>query len=246
MQENFPQALYIITGCSKGIGKALADKILLSPEAHVIGISRTPVQAGKRFRHVQADLSDWQDLISKLAVIFPDASAYSKVVLINNAAWLGELKYIGNLDNASIARVYAINSIAPAILMNAFVQQYRHITADKRVINVSTSAGRNPRDGMSGYCSTKAALDMLTKVARQEAGISNSGIKYYILSVGATDTPMQDAIREAAPDNFSTLQRFVDLKNTNSLLSAEEVADSIWQFLQNPIQPEEEYSYIHK
>ena len=99
---------------------------------------------------------------------------------------------------------------------------------------------------MSMYGSTKAALDMLTKVARQEAEISNSGISYYILSVGATDTPMQDAIRETTQDNFSTLQRFIDLKNSNGLLTAEEVANHVWQLLQTPIQAEDGYIYIKK
>ncbi|MDO1444891.1 SDR family NAD(P)-dependent oxidoreductase [Rhodocytophaga aerolata] len=246
MEENHPQALYIITGCSKGIGKALLNKILSYPHAAVIGISRTPMKSRERFTNIQADLSDWQALVNKLASIFPDASFYSKVVLINNAAWIGELKHIGKLDNASIARVYASNCVAPAILMNAFAQQYAHTTKEKLVINVSTSAGRNPRDGMSMYGSTKAALDMLTKVARQEAEISNSGISYYILSVGATDTPMQDAIRETTQDNFSTLQRFIDLKNSNGLLTAEEVANHVWQLLQTPIQAEDGYIYIKK
>lgn len=87
---------------------------------------------------------------------------------------------------------------------------------------------------------------MLTKVASQEAIIRKSGIKYYCVSVGATDTPMQDDIREASEANFTTLQRFIDLKNNNELLSQEEVAESILEIIQNPPQTEDVFVYIKK
>src|SRR5687768_1721755 len=114
MQEGNSSSLYIITGCSKGIGKALVEKVLQTEGNEIIGISRTPVKEHPRFKHIQMDLSDWQALTDKLDIIFPEAELYTKIILVNNAAWLGELKYIGNLENISIATVYAINNIAPA------------------------------------------------------------------------------------------------------------------------------------
>jgi benzil reductase ((S)-benzoin forming) len=244
MKVTVPQSLYIITGCSKGIGKAIVDKVLQTDNAAVIGISRTSVKENHRLTHIRVDLSDWQELIKKLNSIFPEAGHYNKVILINNAAWVGELKYIGNLDNASIAIAYAINSIAPAILMNAFVQKYKQLAAEKIIINVSSGAGKNPRDGMSNYCSTKAALDMLTKVANQEAELRKSGIKYRCVSIGATDTPMQDNIREASEENFSTIQRFVDLKKNNTLLAPDIVAEKILALIEGPSASEEVFVYI--
>jgi benzil reductase ((S)-benzoin forming) len=148
------------------------------------------------------------------------------------------------MDNAAIARAYAINSIAPAMLINTFVQKYERVTAEKLIINVSSGAGQNPRDGMSSYCSTKAALDMTTRVADKEAALRKSGIKYYSVSVGATDTPMQDDIRDAGEENFSTIQRFISLKENNELLSPQKVAERILALVHQPLLADQVFVYV--
>src|SRR5690606_23347273 len=112
-----------------------------------------------------------------------------------NAGWIGEIAPLGELDPESIKNLYHINLIAPAILINEFVKEYKTSKAEKTVVNISSGAAQKAIDGWSGYCSSKAGLNQLTAVAAEESRLKKLGIKYYALSPGIVDTEMQQDIR---------------------------------------------------
>ncbi len=235
------KSLYIITGCSKGIGKALVDTVLQEENAQVIGLSRSSMESSSRFQHIETDLADWQGLAARLDQILPEAHDYNRIALVNNAAWLGEVKYFGEMDPVALARLYSINVLAPMILSNAFVQKYRNSKASKVIANVSSGAGRRPIDGLGGYCSTKAALDMFTQIGALEAQIRNTGIHFFTLIPGIVDTPMQGDIREASAESFTSLSQFKAYKEDRMLSTPEAVAQNILQLLKSPDKEKEVY-----
>jgi benzil reductase ((S)-benzoin forming) len=85
---------FFITGSSQGIGKSLADLLLQRENTNVTGISRTNNIQHERFRHLPLNLSDTQSLISMLDDVYSDIDKYDKLVLVNNAGYLGEIKFI--------------------------------------------------------------------------------------------------------------------------------------------------------
>jgi benzil reductase ((S)-benzoin forming) len=228
------KTLYIITGSSKGIGKALTERLLKEKDSEIIGIARTKVEETERLTQYEIDLSDIDSLIKNLPAIFPSADAFEKVVLINNAGILGDIKPIGKLSNESIQQLFNVNTIAPAILMNAFVEKYSEAKAEKLIINISSGAAHSPYDGWSGYCSSKAALNMWSLVGEKEAEINKSGIRYFAISPGVIDTQMQDQIRKSSKEDFSNIKRFKELKENNLLLSPELVAERLYKLIENP------------
>jgi benzil reductase ((S)-benzoin forming) len=226
------KSLYIITGSSKGLGKALVEQLTLSQHSLVVGISRSVMEEAANFTAVQLDLGDTDALISQLDRIFPEGD-FQDVVLINNAGWIGEIASLGKLDPEGIQKIQAINVIAPALLMNEFVKRYHQLEGKKVVVNISSGAAGKAVDGWSGYCSSKAALNQLSLVAEEESKIRQLGIKYYALSPGIIDTSMQEEIRSATQENFSNIEKFRTYKSNHQLSSPEEVAEKVIYLLEH-------------
>jgi benzil reductase ((S)-benzoin forming) len=226
------KSLYIITGCSKGLGRALTDKLTLNPENLVLGISRSPMDEKENLLHLSLDMGNIPVLTDNLGKIFPPGE-FQRIVLINNAGWIGEIAPLGKLDPQGIQSIYNINLIAPAILVNEFVKQYQSLDAEKIVINISSGAANKAIDGWSGYCGSKAGLNLLTLVAQEESKIKDLGIKYYALSPGIIDTEMQNDIRSSSLDDFSRGESFRSYKSKGELSSPKEVADKILELIKN-------------
>ncbi len=219
-----------VTGSSRGLGKALAE-VLLEEGWSVTGIARTTAIAHGYYQHLPIDLSSaWQDW---LPGIFQEHKPGSRLLLINNAGALGEVMYMGGLSPESLARVFALNVTAPALLMNEFLRQYPQ--QDKLVLNISSGAAQYPVDGWSAYCSSKSALDMLSEVAAHEAVLARkANVKVFSISPGVVDTAMQEQIRQTDKRSFSRVTYFQDLKKGKRLAEPQEVARQLMVLIDHP------------
>ena len=221
------KTLIIITGASKGLGKGLLSHFCAEPNHELIAIARSQIKASEQVRSLQLDLSDSEKLEQAIPEIFADLALYDRIVLINNAGWIGPVKKVGKLSVSDWQKLFAINVTACMQLMNAFVKYCGTLSSERIVINISSGAGKKPLDGWAAYCSSKAALDMLTQVAAQEAELTGSGIRFFALAPGIVDTDMQSDIRSASADQFSSLDRFLSYKSEGKLASPAEVAEKI-------------------
>ncbi|WP_299755032.1 SDR family NAD(P)-dependent oxidoreductase [uncultured Pontibacter sp.] len=224
--------IYIITGASKGIGKALAEELLKDENNHVVGVSRTCSIKHPNYRHQPLDFSDIEAVEHNLQKVFLPYKDAEKLVLINNAGVLGDIGYVGEgMPNERFEFVFDVNVIVPAMLMNTFLEVYKEQQAQKVVVNISSGAGKYPVDGWASYCASKAAMDMLSHTVQLEQDKRGTGVRVYALSPGVVDTHMQEQIRESDASRFSTVEKFRDYKADNELASAEEVSIKIVNFL---------------
>lgn len=226
------EQLYIITGSSKGIGLGLVQHLIQMPNNRVIGISRTKTEIEHpNFTQVTCDMSEIESLSGILEKVFPTGT-FSRVVLVNNAGTIGEIAHVGALSTDMIAKVFSINTVAPAILMNAFVSKYasyRH--AERVIINISSGAATKPIDGWAMYSASKAAINAMSQTAQKEAELKETGIRVFALAPGVVDTDMQATIRQSEEESFSQLKRFRKLKEDNALSTPTEVAEKILYLL---------------
>jgi benzil reductase ((S)-benzoin forming) len=223
---------FIITGTSRGLGHAIARKILEDRNARVVGISRSSTILHDHYRHVHLDLSDIGKLQRQCEEIFQDINGAEQAILINNAGSLGQVAYLGNLENENIHKAININLIAPAILTNEFIKKYKTRPIHKTVVSISSGAGKHAVDGWSIYCMSKAGLDMLAQVGAKEANIHHTDIKHFAISPGIVDTDMQHDIRNVSKDDFSRVEEFIEYKKENMLLSPEKMAEKFLHFLE--------------
>lgn len=223
---------YIITGTSKGIGKALAEEVLTDEENKVTGISRSNSISHERFKFMKLDLNDL-DAVSDFQL--PDAEGADEVILVNNAGYLGDIKRYGAADHDALIRVFNVNVSAPAVLMNKLLAADYMPHAAKTILNVSSGAGSYEIPAWASYCGSKTAIDHLSKTIKAE--IEETGINARILSVGpgVVDTDMQGEIRGSNPEDFSRQPDFVGLKKNDQLASPKETAKKYLHILKTGI-----------
>lgn len=219
---------FFITGTSRGLGKALAEKILKDRENVVYGISRSQSIEHENYHHITADFSNPEEAD---AIDFSIQGNETRAVfLINNAGTLGNVSHLGVQSSSDISQAININVTAPAILMNNFLKKFKPEDYKKVIINISSGAGKSAIDGWSIYCSSKSALDMMSEVVKQEQEIEGAK-NFFIYSVapGIVDTKMQEEIRSADKSEFSNVEKFKEFKMNKELAEPKLVADKFFR-----------------
>ena len=212
-----------ITGSSQGLGKALAELFL--KEGHqVIGLSRSCRIEHANYRHIALDLSSLDALKS---IEFDMEDDFEAFILINNAASVEPIKHFENIDAEEITENFQLNTIAPAVLANSFIKSPCNEKSKKYVLNIGTGAASNPMDGWSLYCSSKAAINMLSAVYQKEKDLNGNKTKMVTLAPGIIDTPMQEKIRSSSEKNFSNVARFTFYHKNKQLSSPISAAKKI-------------------
>ncbi|WP_314194405.1 SDR family oxidoreductase [uncultured Arthrobacter sp.] len=194
----------IVTGCSSGIGRAIAERLLADGWA-VTGLSRSETSLGPGFRWLHADLSDPASVAETAAGIDP-ADALVHAAGYQRTAPLGEL------DPEALAGMFAVHVGAASALANEVVPRMPN-GGRVLLIGSRTSTGAA---GKSQYAATKAALMGMGRTWAQE--LAPRGITVNVLSPGPTDTPMlADPGRAATPPKLPALGQLVDPEDVAAL-----------------------------
>jgi benzil reductase ((S)-benzoin forming) len=223
---------YFITGTSRGIGKAIAEQLLKSENCFITGIARTCTITHSGYSHITMDLSG----ISEVSDFqFPEIDAAAEITLINNSGTTGAVHYAGRMSSDEIVKAVNVNLLSVAVLINNFLKTYGGKNIPLRILNISSGAAKNPIDGWSIYCSTKAGLDMLSRTIAEELKISKMNhVRIFSIAPGIVDTAMQNEIRQSNVRDFSRIQQFIEYKNTDQLASPELTARLLLSILESP------------
>src|SRR6185437_1767943 len=82
--------LYMVTGTTQGLGKALAERIALDPENELIALARAPegpIAGGAAFEVDLADAAALERACDRIEARIAGRS-YAKAVLVNNAGMI--------------------------------------------------------------------------------------------------------------------------------------------------------------
>jgi NAD(P)-dependent dehydrogenase (short-subunit alcohol dehydrogenase family) len=192
----FANKLALVTGASRGIGAATAEA-LADAGAHVILVARTTPsleeveerihEAGGTATIAPLDLTDGES-IGKLAGAV--AERWQKLdVLVLNAAMLGSLTPVQDIDPKEYSRILSLNLLANQALLAAFDPLLKN--ADRAdVIAVTSSVGAEPRAFWGAYGSSKAALETLLGAYADETEYLGR-LRVHIVDPGATRTRMR-------------------------------------------------------
>lgn len=220
--------IYIITGTSSGIGKALAHFYLKKGEK-VIGISRNNSITDDNFKHVMCDLSDKHQL-HDLALLDLTSKDDFPICLINNAGIIGDIKRSHELTLTHYVDMAMVNLVAPQYLCSYVLSTFGFDNVDT-IVNISSGAAQRPVPSWGSYCASKAGMDIFAETLNEEIKELGKSTKIFNLAPGVVDTGMQEAIRESGAKNFSGHQNFVDLKENDELRTPEEVAILLDEFI---------------
>lgn len=219
--------MIIITGVSRGFGKAIAE-LYLSKGEKVIGIGRSAKIDHTNFSFVSCDLSDL-DAVRNLKF----DSFSEPVTLINNAGIIGEINRLSDQKVCDVDQVMTVNVSAPVILAHKLYQQIENKDLFT-LVNISSGAASRGIPSWASYCASKAALNMLTQTFFLEEQEKGNSPKVFAVAPGVIDTGMQDQIRATNPENFSSLENFKVLKEDGSLFSPEDAAARLYALVHLP------------
>jgi NAD(P)-dependent dehydrogenase (short-subunit alcohol dehydrogenase family) len=196
MSKTLEGRLALVTGASRGIGAATATA-LGEAGAHVILTARTTAgleeveekihAAGGTATIAPLDLVDG-DSVGRLAGAIGGRWP-ALDVLVLNAAMLGTLAPVSQIDAKEFSSLLTLNLGAQQALLAAFDRMLR-ASADAKVIGLTSSVGAQPRAYFGAYGASKAALDtLLLAYAAEVEAISK--IRVAIVDPGATATRMR-------------------------------------------------------
>ena len=226
------QHLFIITGASRGLGRAMAEQ-LLQPGHLVLGLSRQAPAAPPGLEQWPCDLADPMPVAARLQAWLEglDGSRFASAALINNAALLAAPKPLRDADAASLSASVRVGLEAPLLLAAAFLRATRNWTADKRVLHISSGLGRRAMAAQGPYCAVKAGLDHLARAQALEEALQVNGAKVASLAPGIIDTDMQVQLRGADPLGFPDHDAFMQMKTSGSLASPTAAAAKVLAYL---------------
>jgi 3-oxoacyl-[acyl-carrier protein] reductase len=183
----------VVTGASKGIGAAIAERLAADGASVAINYATSKEDAealaerirgnGGKAKAIYADIGN-----PSQARAFVDAAVkeFGRLdILVNNAGKF-HIGPIGTVDEADVRSQFAVNVDGPIFATQAAASHFS--TEGGRVINVSSIAATHPLPGLSVYSATKAALDALTRVWAAELG--PRGVTVNAVAPGLVDTAM--------------------------------------------------------
>jgi sepiapterin reductase len=235
--------LFILTGASRGLGAAIASQLLVR-DVVLLTLSRRPDTALKdEAQAAGATLEQWAIDIghdvgaaARLEAWLHRLSAadFSSASLINNAGLLGRVGPLELSDADELAAVLRVDLEAPILLTAAFLRATRNWAIDKRVLNISSGAGRRPIAGWAAYCATKAGLDQYSRVVALDEALLPNPARIVSLAPGVIDTDMQGALRSAESAGFPEQSNFIQLKNSGQLPAPAAAAARVLSYLARP------------
>ncbi len=168
-----------------------------------------------------------------------------RVVFVHNAGTVLPIGPADAVDAEAYTRAVLLNSAAPQVLGRAFLRATAGLTCEKHLVMLSSGAASTAYAGWSSYNAGKAAVDHWVRTVGAEqpplstgagdelepgAGRRAGGVGCRVIAVapGVVDTAMQGEIRAVGEDAFPAVERFRELKESGSLITAEQAAEGIW------------------
>jgi NAD(P)-dependent dehydrogenase (short-subunit alcohol dehydrogenase family) len=181
------QPTALITGASKGLGRALAGALAARGWRLVLD-ARTP---GSLATELSAAVlaGDVTDPRHREALAAAVDTLGRLDLLVNNASDLGPspLPALACYPIEALRRVYETDVVAPLALVQILAPRLR--AAAGIVMNISSDAAVEPYPGWGGYGSAKAALDQLSAVLAAE----EPDLRVYAVDPGDMRTDMHQA-----------------------------------------------------
>jgi 3-oxoacyl-[acyl-carrier protein] reductase/pteridine reductase len=158
----------LITGGARRIGRAIALRIASSGANVAITYRDSQPQAEETVRDlaalgvdafaVRTELTDAESIRQTVAAVVEEFGRLD--ILVNNAG-LFEQAALEDITHEQWDRIFATNTRAPFLMGQA---AYPHLrTAGGRIINIGSLGGMHPWATHAHYCTSKAALHMLSQ-----------------------------------------------------------------------------------
>ena len=210
---------YLITGASRGIGRAIAEK-LAANDVQLLLHGRDTVALAEVCDSINDRCARVVRLIHDLAVPSGISDLIDQVgknpvdLLVNNAG-IAIVKPFCEITSIEWEQTVGVNITAPFLLMQHFAP---HMPPGSSIVNILSIAANTGFANWSAYCMSKFALDGLSRCVREE--LRERKIRVINVYPAATDTNIWSQIEGRWP--------------RHKMISPEEVASAVAYALSRP------------
>src|ERR1051326_4491661 len=203
---------YLITGASRGIGRAIALK-LAAPDAMLVVHGRDTAALAETCREVEKNGGKPAKLIHDLAPFggIDDLLAqvgHKPVDLLVNNAGIAVVKPFGEITRDEWEQTISVNVTAPFFLIQHFAPR---MPPGSSIVNILSIAAKTAYPNWSIYCGSKFALEGLSTAIREE--LRSRKVRMLNIYPAATNTDIWNAVAGEWP--------------REQMMSAVDVADAV-------------------
>jgi len=210
---------YLITGASRGIGRAIAEK-LAANDVQLLLHGRDTVALAEVYDSINDRCARVVRLIHDLAVPSGISDLIDQVgknpvdLLVNNAG-IAIVKPFCEITSIEWEQTVGVNITAPFLLMQHFAP---HMPPGSSIVNILSIAAKTGFANWSAYCMSKFALEGCSQCVREE--LRDRRIRMINVYPAATDTHIWSQIEGKWP--------------RHKMISPEEVASAVAYALSPP------------
>lgn len=210
---------YLITGASRGIGRAITEK-LAAPDVTLLLHGRDTVALAQTCESVNSRCARVVRLIHDLALPKGVSELIAEVgndpldLLVNNAG-VAVVKAFGEITMTEWEQTIGVNITAPFLLMQHFAPK---MPPGSSMVNILSIAAKTGYANWSAYCMSKFALEGFSQCVREE--LRDHKIRVVNIYPAATHTEIWDNVAGDWP--------------RNKMMSATQVADAVAFALAQP------------
>ena len=184
---------YLITGASRGIGRAIAEK-LAAPDITLLLHGRNTVALAEVCERVKSRCAGVVRLIHDLAIPSGVSDLIAAVgndpldLLVNNAG-IAVVKPFGEITPIEWEQTLGVNVTAPFLLTQRFAPE---MPPGASIVNILSIAAKTGFANWSAYCMSKFALEGFFQSAREE--LREHKIRVINIYPAATDTNIWNSV----------------------------------------------------
>jgi NAD(P)-dependent dehydrogenase (short-subunit alcohol dehydrogenase family) len=195
----FDGKVAVVTGGASGIGRAIAGRLVDEGAAVVLGdldadaLATAVDELGgeRRAAGVAGDVTVEEDVARFVATA---VERFGGLHLAANCAGVGTMAPITDHPVEEWDRVVDVCLKGVFLSVKHEAKAMRDAGTGGAIVNIASLNARQPAEGMVAYCSAKAGVEMLTRVAGMELG--RHGIRVAGVAPGLVDTPLTAFTRD--------------------------------------------------
>ncbi len=207
------QRIAVVTGGSKGIGAAVADRLEQDGLTPVIWDIAPPATGGRGY--LSCDVSDEQAVADAVATTEREHGPIE--VLVNNAGLTGPSTTVAETPLAQWQKVQAINLTGTFLCARA-VAAVMAPRAYGRIVNIASLAGKEGTPTLSAYSAAKAGVIAFTKAHGKE--LAGSGVLVNAVAPAAIETEL---LQQMSEETVATMIGKSPLKRLGTVLELAEL-----------------------
>ncbi len=179
----------IVTGASKGIGRAIAEH-LRDANADVWNFDVSPIPS-VGVRTVKVDITKSDQIAAAILEIGKDARID---ILVNNAGFVGGSLRVEHVDPADWRKIIEVNLTGTFEMCRQIVPVMKR-NQRGRIVNVASLAGKDGSPQLSAYSAAKAGVIAFTKSLGKE--LAGTNVLVNSIAPAAVET---DILKQMSPE----------------------------------------------